>query len=308
MRIIEGFADAAEEAPEGGGRQVPPHEILEPAERTAPFVFDSPHSGAFYPRAFVEGSRLDRTSLRRSEDCFVDELFAGVTATGAPLLKANFPRAFLDVNREPYELDPAMFDGPLPSDARTGTARVAAGLGTIARVVADNREIYPGPIPVAEALGRIDRLYHPYHAALSSLLVETRRRFGLCVLVDCHSMPSGARGLDPSGRPDIIVGDRFGTSCAGDITRLVTGILGDLGYRTGLNRPYAGGFITERYGTPRAGIHVVQVEINRGLYMDEQRFRKTASFEAVRRDMTAFSERLVAAVARRAGPLSDAAE
>ncbi len=161
---------------------------------------------------------------------------------------------------------------------------------------------------MAEALGRIERLYHPYHAALSSLLSQTRRRFGFCVLVDCHSMPSGARGLDPSQRPDIIVGDRFGTSCAGDITRLVTEILADLGYRTGLNRPYAGGFITERYGTPRAGIHVVQVEINRALYMDEQRFRKTAAFETVRQDMAAFAGSLVDAIASRAGPLSDAAE
>lgn len=296
MKIIDGFGET------------PPFEIQSAEGPPVPIVFNSPHSGRHYPRAFVERARLDRLALRRSEDAFVDELFADVTALGAPLLKANFPRAYLDVNREPYELDPLVFEGDLPAFARTTTARVAAGLGTIARVVADSQPIYRERLPVAEGLSRIDTLYRPYHAALGALLEGTRARFGFAVLVDCHSMPSAARGLDAADRPDIIVGDRFGTSCDRSVTAATSEIFGALGYRVGCNRPYAGGFITERYGRPSDGVHVVQVEINRALYMDEARCVKAAGFERVRRDMLSFAADLVEALFPEARQGAEAAE
>src|SRR5271167_2604242 len=189
-----------------------PFEVVEPAEVETPIVLDSPHSGSRYPRKFLEASRLDPMTLRRSEDCFVDELVAPCVAIGAPLLRARFPRAYLDVNREPYELDPQMFEGRLPDFANTRSLRVAAGLGAIPRVVGDAQPIYRGPIPVAEGLARIAALHRPYHARLAALVERARARFGLAVLIDCHSMPSTS--TDVSGC-DVVLGDRFGSSAAG---------------------------------------------------------------------------------------------
>ncbi|MDQ0317054.1 N-formylglutamate amidohydrolase [Amorphus orientalis] len=284
-----------------------PFEIVEPAAQCSPFVFNSPHSGTAYPRSFLNSSRLDSSSIRRSEDTFVDELFAGVVELGAPLMRAHFPRAFLDVNREPYELDPAMFSGRLPAYVNARSIRVAGGLGTIARVVADSEEIYRDRLPVAEGLDRIERIYKPYHAALRDRLAETMANFGVAVLVDCHSMPSTARGLENRPRPDLIIGDRFGTSCAPGLADTAIALLSDLGYHVGRNRPYAGGYITEHYGRPQSGLHALQIEVNRGLYMDEQRFRKTAGFDALAQDLALFAERLMA-LALYSGAVADAAE
>src|SRR5881628_203627 len=168
----------------------PPFEIIEPVEWRGPAVFNSPHSGSVYPRAFLTASRLDVATLRRSEDSFVDELVAGVVARGLPLLRAHFPRCYVDVNREPYELDPRMFEGRLPSFANTRSMRVAGGLGTIARVVGDAQEIYGHRIPVDDAIRRIECLYKPYHRALRKLLADVHHEFGAAALIDCHSMPS----------------------------------------------------------------------------------------------------------------------
>lgn len=168
-------------------------EVREPEMQRIPFVFNSPHSGRVYSRSFLEKSRLDDLSIRRSEDHFVDELFHSVTDLGAPLLMAHFPRAFLDVNREPYELDPRMFDGPLPPHANISSMRVAGGLGTVPRLVAENMEIYRGRFPVSEALERIETIYKPYHACLRRLIARTHVQFGLAVLIDCHSMPGNIR-------------------------------------------------------------------------------------------------------------------
>ncbi|MGX1098356.1 N-formylglutamate amidohydrolase [Amorphus sp. MBR-141] len=268
-------------------------EILEPSVQRRPFVFNSPHSGSTYPNSFLKSSRLDRVSIRRSEDTFVDELFSGVVGLGAPLMRAQFPRAFLDVNREPYELDPTMFTGRLPAYVNARSIRVAGGLGTIARVVADAEEIYREPLSVEEGLARIEDLYKPYHAALRARLAATLERFPFVGLIDCHSMPSTARGLEHRPRPDIIVGDRFGTSCSGALTEAAVAILRDLGYRVVRNRPYAGGYITEHYGRPANGVHALQIEVNRGLYMDEQQFRRTVGFGALTQDLAAFAERLM---------------
>ncbi|WP_143710200.1 N-formylglutamate amidohydrolase [Parvibaculum lavamentivorans] len=269
--------------------------VERPETQLVPFVFSSPHSGRYYPEAFVAGSNLDPVTLRRSEDCFVEELFGGVVQLGAPLLQARFPRAYLDANREPYELDPTMFAEPLPPHVNTRSLRVAGGLGTIARVVADSAEIYRAPLAYAEAEQRIRHLYMPFHEALRELLEETLTAFGCAVLIDCHSMPSvGGPADDDNGfdRPDIVLGDRYGTSCSGALTAEAERILKDLGYSVARNNPYAGGFNTEHYGRPSRGLHALQIEINRALYMDEARLERTDGFVQVRDDMAAFAAEL----------------
>ncbi|MDO8534973.1 MAG: N-formylglutamate amidohydrolase [Xanthobacteraceae bacterium] len=286
----------------------PPFEVVEPAALSGPVVCNSPHSGRAYPSGFLAQSRLDLPTLRRSEDTFVDELFADSVAYGVPLMRAHFPRAFLDVNREPYELDPRMFEGRLPAFANTRSLRVAGGLGTIARVVGDAREIYDRRLPVDEALSRIELYYKPYHRALRRLIVNAQKSFGLAVLIDCHSMPSNASGRDERPRADVVLGDRYGTSCVSDVTDVIEESLRDLGYAVLRNKPYAGGFITEHYGDPAAGLHAVQVEINRALYMDERLYRRSHRFEAVRTDLGRMVARLTEVTAQGMEPLRDAAE
>lgn len=269
----------------------PPLEVLEPRPQRLALVVASPHSGAHYPPEFLAASRLDPVALRRSEDSFVDDIFGAAPALGAPLLRATFPRAYIDPNREPYELDPAMFADALPGYANTRSPRVAAGLGTIARVVATGREIYRDKLRIADALDRIHAVYRPYHGALRRLIAETRESFGCCVLVDAHSMPSVGGPMDAdAGRPrvDVILGDVHGASCAAVVTDTAESILRELGYAVTRNNPYSGGFTTQNYGRPRRGIHALQIEVNRGLYMDEEAIeRKEDSIARLRRDMQA---------------------
>ncbi|MTI00119.1 N-formylglutamate amidohydrolase [Roseibium sp. RKSG952] len=262
--------------------------MLSPADQHLPFVFNSPHSGRQYTDAFLEASRLDEVSIRRSEDAYVDDLFRSVVEIGAPLLCAHFPRAYLDVNREPYELDPKMFDGRLPSYANIRSIRVAGGLGTVARVVGENQEIYKHRLPVAEALNRVEDIYKPYHSALRRLLAQTHVTFGHAVLIDCHSMPSSVKCQSSNTRPDFVLGDRYGTSCSEDLTNFAAGLLQDLGYRVSRNKPYAGGFITEHYGRPARGLHALQIEINRGLYMNEATQRPHSGFLELSKNLRAF--------------------
>lgn len=270
----------------------PPFEILEPATTAGPVLFNSPHSGSVYPPAFLAVSRLDIATLRRSEDSFVDELAAGVVCRGFPLMHAHFPRCFVDVNREPYELDPRMFDGRLPSFANTRSMRVAGGLGTVARVVGDAQEIYDQRIPVDDALQRIESLYKPYHRALRRLFSKVHRDFGAAVLIDCHSMPSTAGHRDERQRPEFVLGDRYGTSCVPVVAETVERTLRGLGYTVSRNKPYAGGFITEHYGNPAAGLHALQLEINRALYMDERRYERSGNFGRLAADMETLACRL----------------
>jgi N-formylglutamate amidohydrolase len=274
----------------------PPYNLLRPEEQTAPVVLCSPHSGRVYPKAFLEASRLDAHTLRKSEDCFVDELFAPVVGLGAPLIAARFPRAYLDVNREPYELDPELFSGRLPDFANTQSARVVGGLGTIARIVADTEEIYRERLPVGVAFERIERLYRPFHSALADLLESTRKRFGTAVLVDCHSMPSASMGQPTGGRPHFVLGDRFGASCDARLTRFIRDILQGAGYDVQVNRPYAGGFITEHYGNPGHGVQSLQLEINRALYLDEATLAKNKDFPKLVRTLTDMSRKVFAAL------------
>lgn len=261
--------------------------MAEPEELSSPLVFSSPHSGSVYPASFLEKTRLGITNLRRSEDAHVHALFASATAIGAPLLHARFPRVYLDLNREPYELDQRMFDGALPEFANTRSLRVAAGLGTIPRVVADAREIYSARLQVDDALHRIESLYKPYHLVLRHLMERARRRFGVAVLIDCHSMPSvvAKAGAPPTRsdkrRADFVIGDRFGVSCSAEIVGGIEDCLRQCGYHVQRNRPYAGGFITEHYGKPGAGWHAVQIEVARGLYMNETNLQKSDDFDKV---------------------------
>jgi N-formylglutamate amidohydrolase len=220
-----------------------------------PVVLASPHSGCEYPPDFVNASRLDPVALRQSEDSFVDQLFAAAPQLGVPLLSARFPRAYLDVNREAYELDPAMFSDALPSFVNARSPRVRIGLGTIARVVASGEEIYAKKLRFADAEQRIERFYYPYHHALRRLVEETESLFGGYLLVDCHSMPSTcASGCGQDGA-DIVLGDCYGASCA---PRIV--------------------FTTEFYGRPKAHRHALQIEVNRALYMDERSYARKPRF------------------------------
>ena len=254
------------------GDQPPPFEIAEPATWRSPIIFNSPHSGSIYPEQFLSASRIDLAGLRRSEDSFMDELIGGLTDAGFPVVRVNFPRSYVDVNREPYELDPRMFTGRLPSFANTRSMRVAGGLGTIPRVVGDGEEIY-------------------------------RER-----LVDCHSMPSTGIAPEEPRRSDIVIGDRYETSCAPQIPNIIDDLLRSLGYSVTRNKPYAGGFITEHYGTPASGLHAVQLELNRAVYMDERRRERGPRFNQVATDFLTLANALAAIPLDDLGPFRAAAE
>ncbi|MGH7002486.1 MAG: N-formylglutamate amidohydrolase, partial [Alphaproteobacteria bacterium] len=266
-------------------RTAPVYVIHAPAEQTVPFVYCSPHSGTDYAEAFRRASKLDYTTLRKSEDSHVDALFGAAPAAGAPLLCALFPRAYVDPNREPYELDQAMFEERLPDFVNTASPRVAAGLGTIAKVVCNGAEIYRKKLRFAEALERIDTCYRPYHAALQQLLEATRRRFGHAMLIDCHSMPSigGPMDKDPGARRvDFVLGDAYGAACHPSLTLAAEAKLRSMGYAVHRNMPYAGGYTTRHYGAPVRGQHALQIEINRALYMDEDSYARRPQFEMVK--------------------------
>lgn len=233
-------------------------------------------------------TRLDHLSIRQSEDAWVDELFARAPHLGAPMLRAHFPRAYLDVDREPWELDPTMFVEPLSNRFNTTSPRVAAGLGTLTRVVAENQPIYRDRLTLDDARMRIESICHPYHAALQRLLSEAIIAFGVALLIDCHSMPHISCANDKAA-PDIVLGDRHGTTCASGLVDLVETIFTSAGLRVARNRPYAGGFTTRTYGRSQHGVHALQIEISRHLYMNEVTLTKNEGFDAIRNVM----ERLI---------------
>jgi N-formylglutamate amidohydrolase len=267
--------------------QFAPYRLLTPERPFAPVVFTSAHSGREYSPDLMSGVRLCALSLRRSEDCFVDELFAAAPEHGAPLLAANFPRAFCDANREAWELDPAMFTDPLPGWVNTTSSRVNAGLGTIAKVVASGEPIYAVKLPFSEAERRIYTYWHPYHNVLARLIRDIKDRFGYCLVIDCHSMPSGGQGKRGAVRPvDFVLGDLHGSACALRVTRAAEAVLSGKGYLVRRNDPYAGGYITRHYGRPADDVHVLQIEIARGLYMDEGRIERLPGFPAIQQLIT----------------------
>jgi N-formylglutamate deformylase len=275
--------------------------VLRPAQQTIPIVFASPHSGRCYPNEFLAVSRLDPLSLRRSEDSFVDELFAAAPDNGAPLVAATFPRAWCDANREAWELDPTMFADRLPPWVNTTSGRVGAGLGTIARIVASGEVIYRDKLSFADAERRIRTCWQPFHDALGALVNETSAAFGHCLLIDCHSMPTHGHASRAGARAaDFVLGDAHGTACGRHMTQLIESLLTELGYGVRRNDPYAGGYITRHYGRPREGVHAVQIEIARDLYMDEDRIERLPSFFQVRRSVSRF----VVGLARAIGSLA----
>lgn len=281
-------------APSLAGRgATAPLVIRRPARQTVPLVFASPHSGRDYPAELVAEARLAPLALRRSEDSFIEEIFAAAPACGAPLLAATFPRVWCDANREPWELDPAMFDGPLPPWVNTASPRVGAGLGTIPRIVATGETVYRRRLSFAEAEARIRACWEPYHAALAELIADARARFGACLLIDCHSMP--AHPAQSANPPDMVLGDAHGTACAPRATRLAEEMLLSRGFRVRRNDPYAGGYVTRHYGRPREGVHALQIEVARALYMDEARIERGRGFERFVADMTDLVEQLCAA-------------
>lgn len=261
-----------------------------------PLVFASPHSGRVYPEELLAASRLDALSIRRSEDAFVDRLIEAGFARGASGVVCRMARVWVDVNRDPWELDPTMFDAPLPAFARSQTARVAAGLGSIARLVGEGQEIYLRKLNVSEAEARIERVHKPYHRALSEMIEAARVKFGVAVLVDWHSMPSAAGRHEAKrgrGSPDMVLGDRFGAACSRELTQTVKRLLESQGYIVALNAPYAGGYTTQLYGRPETGVHALQIELDRALYLDEAALQPTTGFERLQRRLGQLIEALI---------------
>jgi N-formylglutamate amidohydrolase len=261
-----------------------------------PLVFASPHSGRLYPEDMMAAAALDAQSIRRSEDAYVDDLIAEAPPLGVATISARFARAYIDLNREAFELDPGMFADELPEFARARTARVAAGLGAIARVVSEGQEIYARKLTFAEARTRIEGAHRPYHATLKRLIEAAQAAHGFAILVDWHSMPAAAARTGGRDRPcDMVLGDRFGAACAGILPTRVERELEAMGYRVARNTPYAGGYTTEHYGRPARRVHALQIEINRALYLDEASLAPTAGFESLKAHLAALTRTLAAA-------------
>jgi N-formylglutamate amidohydrolase len=249
----------------------PPFEVLQPETGSVPLVLSSPHSGEVYPPSLLSAIRIQFNQLRCLEDAWVDQLFGCATELGAPLLRARFARAYVDPNREAFELDAALFEGPLPAYVNAGSVKARAGLGTIPSRIG-GKAIYRSRLEFGEAERRIRLAYWPYHQALQNLLERARHQFGVVLLLDCHSMPSFADNgaTSQEGSVDFALGDRFGRSCAPPIIERVETVLRGSGFRVARNRPYAGGHITARYGQPETGVHALQIEVRRGLFMEER--------------------------------------
>ncbi len=290
------------------------HEALDcrlPARQSVPVVVASPHSGSTYPAPFLAQAAVPLASLRRAEDAFVDELFSAAPELGMPLLAARFPRSYVDANREPYELDPGMFEGPLPRPLNHRTTRVAAGLGMIPRVAASGEAIYRARVPADEIERRLEACWRPYHVTLSMLVQQTYAMFGGVLLVDAHSMPSSAAGVGPRDREhrvDIVLGDNHGEACFAELIDAAQRFLTARGLRVHRNQPYAGGFTTQRYGRPSVGRHALQIEINRALYMDEARHERSAGFRSIQGLMSELMVDLGDQALQILGPRSLAAE
>lgn len=247
-----------------------PYHLWTPETISSAAVFSSPHSGRDYPASLLARTRLDPLTIRSSEDAFVDRLFAPAVDAGAPLLAAKAPRAYIDLNRGPEELDPAVISGVRATGLNP---RVAAGLGVIPRIVAEGQPIYNGKISKSEAETRIEAFHRPYHAALEALMTRAARQFGYAIVFDCHSMPTDALRAAPrvqGMRADIVLGDRFGASAGRDYMAAARAAFINAGFAVATNAPFAGGHITQRYGLPSRRRHAIQIEIDRGLYLDSK--------------------------------------
>lgn len=269
----------------------PAYEIRMPDEKPSALIFASPHSGRHYPTDFVESAALSPLDLRLSEDMFVDELYEAAPSFGAPLIRALFPRAFVDVNRDVDDLDPAMFEGKIKPPNDQKSARAAHGLGVIPRIVAPGKTIHRRPLPSHEAERRLDLCYRPWHQALAGLIEQAKNVHSGCILIDCHSMPD-LQDQTQGRRVDFVLGDCHQESCSAALTEFVQNHLRHLGYQVAHNRPYAGGYAVRHYGTPAKKIHALQIEINRGLYMDEAMREKSSGFDRVKSHIDGLIESL----------------
>lgn len=281
----------------------PAYSLSLPETRSTSVLFDSPHSGHEYPAAFLRAAALDPTAIRSSEDAFVDQLFASAPDAGAPLLCARAPRAYVDLNRSAEELDPALIEGV---SRQPHNPRVASGLGVIPRVVSNGRTILRGKIPLAEARARLAGHWRPYHDRLEALIAEQMALFGEAIVIDCHSMPHEAIEGHFSGygpRPEVILGDRFGASAAAPVMDRVEAAFVRAGLRVARNAPFAGAYITQHYGRPSRRQHVIQVEIDRALYMNERTVSPNAGFIALRETLVGVIEE-IAAIGRQDMPLA----
>ena len=272
-----------------------PHPAFEviPAALSGPLVFASPHSGAVRPGDFGARPDLPEASLRSAEDIGVDALIACGPGHGIPLILGRITRAYVDLNRDPVELDPGLIDGL----AETGdlSAKTAAGFGVIPRRSGDGQDLYERRLMLEEATARLANVHRPYHVALTELMQDARSRHGAAILIDWHSMPSRATGGGTRSRPglDVVLGDRHGSSCTARLTRRLRALFEGLGWRVGLNQPYAGGWSTQSWGRPAEGFHAIQIELNRALYLDEESLEPSADFDRCRRAV----ERVIAALA-----------
>jgi len=267
---------------------------LSPQAAPAPAVFDSPHSGTAYPEDF--GSVAPLSILRRSEDAFVDELFRSAPSHGAPLIAAQFPRIYIDPNRDLVDLDPAMLDGPWP-EPLVPSRKTELGVGLIWRIMPPDSKLYDRLLTVAEVRGRIERCWKPYHQAVATAIDETHRRFGKVWHVNCHSMPAMGNAASEDGpvaRAEFVLGDRDGTTCEAAFTAFVAEELRAMGYDVKINQPYKGVELVRRYSDPARGRHSLQLEINRKLYMDEKTIEKAAGFSELQANL----DKLVAAICR----------
>lgn len=268
-------------------------DIYRPLRWTTPLVFSSPHSGRDYSTSFQAKSRLELQKLRSSEDAFVDELYSAVPSFGAPLIAANAPRAFVDLNRNRDELDSAIIDG---APSARNNPRVASGLGVIPRVVAEGQVIMSGKLSMAEAESRLATFYDPYHAELRNLVEQSHRTFGQALLIDCHSMPHDAlNNITVRGRrkPNIVLGDRFGATCEADVLDAVEEAFEAEGFAVSRNMPFAGASILRSYGRPAIRQNAIQVEIDRSLYMHERTITKRADFADIQASITRVIARMV---------------
>lgn len=268
------------------------YEIAHPSKWRAGVVFASPHSGDIYPKDLLDRSNLSQHQLRKNEDIFIDHLFESAVEAGAPLLRALFPRVVVDVNRAETELPShwdALIDRP---EYQHPTPRAAAGLGVVPTYLSETLPIYNRLPDIKDVSNRLMTLYHPYHAALTGLLKTSVSRFGRALLVDCHSMP----GFAPMGsrRPDIILGDRFGTSCHADTLGMLRQLFTQAGYSVGINYPYAGGYTTSHYGKPDEGVEAIQIEINRDLYVNPVTLSRKSGYATLSEDLQRITHEIVA--------------
>lgn len=283
----------------------PGHVVDRPPHWLAPYVFASPHSGREYPERFMAGAVVDLAALRRSEDAYVDLLLPSAARLGVPILSARFPRAFVDVNRAATEMDVGMFTAPPLDGSEVPTNRVLAGFGVIPRLAAEGRAIYARKLSAEEARARLRWCHTPYHEALRALLAECHARFGMAVLVDWHSMPSSS--VAGGGRlADIVLGDRYGAAADSAIVDIWARAFASRGLVVSRNTPYAGGHVAALHGDPLSGVHVLQVEINRALYLDEARVsRAVPRFHRLKDQLLRVIDQVLLAAA---GPSRMAAE